>query len=436
MKSELENEFKEKTVTAEEAVQVVRSGDTVYVGATSSVAYVLCEALGRRADEIEDVTIGCALISRPMKILNHPNFRCRSFFLGPYERESLRAGTSDFDYTSEHFSKIDLWCRETLCANVAFLEVSPPDENGYMNLGPTGIGIHGFVMDTAKIIVAQINENVPYVFGEHNTIHISQVDYVVCANSELPEDKRIPASEAVDQIAGYIVDQIPDGACIQLGLGGVSEAVGYKLHCKNDLGIHTELMTSSMGELMKAGVVNNSRKAFVPGKTVAGSALGSKEFYRFLDRNPQVCFMPLTTVNQPAVIAQNDHMISINTAISIDLLGQVCADHINGCQYSGVGGQLDFVRGAQMSRGGKSFIAIESKTENKKLGRVSKIVSRFPAGAVVTTPRSDVQYVVTEFGCVNLQPLSMKDRVRAMIGLAHPDFRASLRQEAEQFGML
>ena len=215
----------------------------------------------------------------------------------------------------------------------------------------------------------------------------------------------------------------------------MANAVGAGLRSKNDLGAHSELMTDSMMELMKLGVLNNSRKNYMKGLTVAGFAFGSDELYRFLDHNSGVFFMPFPEVNNPINIAKNSNMISINTALTIDLMGQVVADNLSGRQFSGTGGQLDFVRGAQLSRGGKSFIAVTS-TVNSRSGPLSRIVPQLPVGAAVTTPRSEVQYVVTEFGCVNLKTLNMKDRVRAMIGLAHPDFRPQLTEDAKRCGLL
>lgn len=222
----------------------------------------------------------------------------------------------------------------------------------------------------------------------------------------------------------------------KFSIGSVANAVGYELKNRNDLGAHTELVGDAIMYLMKRGVLTNRRKSFLPGKTVTAFSLGSKELYDYVDHNESLYYLPFHIVNDCVNIAKNDHMISINTAMSIDLFGQVNADNIAGRQHSAIGGQLDFVRGAQMSKGGKSFIAITSTYNDKKAGRASRIVSHFPLGTCVTTPRSDVQYVATEFGCVNLKELTMKDRVRAMISLAHPDFRPQLMDEARQSGIL
>ena len=434
MNDAVRREFELKTITAQEAAKMVRSGDTVYVGANSTVACALTEALGDRAEELEHVTLAGGLITQDMNVFHHPAFRTISYFLGPNARKLVAQGIST--YTSQHLHRMDMWSRQTVNPDVAFLEVSEPDADGNMSYGATGVGFHMYIASCARTVILQINRNQPYVYGQDNTINIKDADYVVYADTQLAEVPDTAADETVERISRYIIDLIPDGACIQLGIGGISGAVGYGLKDRNDLGIHTEMMTNSMMYLMKRGVVSNRRKSFHPGKTVAGFAYGSSELYRFVDKNEQLYFAPFPVVNDPRVIAQNDDMVSVNTAMSIDLFGQVCAENIGGRQYSGIGGQVDFIRGAEMSRGGKAIIAIQSTGENRKLGRYSKICFQHPAGAVITTSRADIQYVVTEYGAVNLMPLSMRDRVRAMISLAHPDFRDQLTEEAKQARLL
>ena len=433
MTEQLKQLFQSKLTDPAQAVQLVQNGDRVFVGVCTSVANVLCDALADRADDLEGLEICGAMLPAQFRLLDHRGFRVNTYFMGAKERECWRQGRADF--TSVHLSQVDRWCRETAPADVAFLEVSTPDEEGYMSFGASGVALHTYVRQAAKRTILQINANVPYVFGEEIRIHISQADAVVCGNTPLMEDPGLAFSDTIQTISSYIIDQIPDGACIQLGLGGVSNAVGYGLKGKNDLGAHSELMTDSIMELMKLGVVNNSRKTWHQGQTVAAFSLGSAELYRFIDHNPQMYFMPFPLVNNPVNIAKNDNMISVNTALSIDLFGQVNADNFAGRQYSATGGQVDFVRGAQMSRGGKSFLAITSTVDNKKIGQSSRIVAQFPTGTAVTTPRSDVQYVVTEYGCVDLKPLCMRDRARALIRLAHPDFRPQLTDQARELGL-
>lgn len=437
MNEALKQEFINKTTTADEAVKLVNSGDTVFLGACTSLAYALCEALGNREDELEDVTITCSLAIRPMRLTSGKNpkaFRIVTYFMGAQERALLSVGLTD--YTSIHLSQLPIFFKETAPPDVAFLEVSPPDENGYMSLGANGVATGGYLQENAKKIILQINRNVPYVYGEYNLIHISEADAVIECDQELVENPNLPFDKPIQTISDFLLEQIPDGACIQLGLGGVASAVGFGLKQKNDLGAHTELMTDSMMELMKLGVLNNSRKQYIPNKTVASFAFGSKALYEFIDHNPDMYFMPYHIINDPYIIGQNDNMISINTALSVDLFGQVNADNIAGQQYSATGGQVDFVRGAQRSKNGKSFITITSTYQNKQKELCSRIVSQFPMGTAVTTPRSDVQYIVTEYGCVNLKPLTMKQRALAMISLAHPDFRPGLAEDAKRMGLL
>ncbi|MDR1322494.1 MAG: acetyl-CoA hydrolase [Gracilibacteraceae bacterium] len=431
-----EKEYKEKLKTPQEAAKAVKSGDIVYIGCSSSIAYTLSEALSARENEVENVTIACFMVTHPNSLFSGKNpraFKCLTFFMGPSERQMQKRGLAD--YTSLSYSEVDIFCKRTAPADVAFLHVSSPDESGYMSFGSAGVSMHTFVREAAKSIVLQVNRQMPYVYGEQNLIHVSEADAIVEVDEDMPGlETSIPIDEVMQSISNYLLEQISDGACIQLGTGGVATAVGYGLKKKNDLGIHSEMISDSLMELMQMGIVNNSRKQYLPHKTVTSFALGSKDLYRFLDHNPDVYFMPSLLVNDPAVIARNDNMISINTAMAIDILGQVCADNIAGRQHSAIGGQVDFVRGAQLSKGGKSFIAIASTYETKN-GRSSRIVTHLPPGSAVTTSRSDVQYVATEFGCVNLKPLSMQGRIRAMISLAHPDFRDMLTDEAKAAGV-
>lgn len=437
MNGTIQKEIQEKCVTPEEAVKLVKSGDVVYLGTTSSTANILARALAGRADELENVTLTCGIgnVTAPeMQELDPRAFRISTYFMGPWERKNRNR--VPIDYTSVHLSQVDIWCRETMPPDVAFLEVSLPDENGYMSYGANGVSHHSYIKDAAKKVILQINRNAPYLYGEQNLVHYTEADAIVEGHDEIATIPNLPIDDTLQTISDFLLEQIPDGACLQLGIGGVANAVGYGLKKKNDLGSHTEMVTDSIIELMNMGVINNKQKNFFPGKTVAAFTYGSKEAYRFVDHNPDFYFMPFPVVNNPVNIAKNDNMISINTALSIDLMGQVCSDNLGGLQYSATGGQLDFVRGAQMSKGGKSFIAVTSTVNSKRAGLQSRIVTHLPLGSAVTTPRSDVQYVVTEYGCVNLKPLTMKNRVRAMINLAHPDFRPQLTEEAKQAGLL
>jgi len=414
------------TMLPEEAVKLIKNGDRIYIGTCSSVAYGLLEALWARKAELEDITLTGGLLIAPADAICEKGFDLVTYFIGPAERKRMK--NTETGFTSVHLSHTDLWARETARPNVAFFEVSPPDKNGYASYGAGGVALGTIVKEMADTVILQINSRAPYVFGENNLIHISDADAIVYYDSKIPEAPAAPHEDSIDAIAGFLLENIPDGACIQLGIGSIANAVGYRLRDKNDLGAHTEIFTDSMMELMKLGVLNNKRKSFLPGKAATAVAFGSEALYKFLDHNEDIYFEHFCELNDPVNIAKNDNMISINSAVSIDLFGQVSSETVAGRQYSGTGGQLDYVKGAQMSKGGKSFIAVQSKA-----GTASRIVSEFAPGTVVTTPRSEVEYIVTEYGCVNLKPLCMRDRISAMISLAHPDFRPQLREEAKKF---
>lgn len=429
-------QYQEKCRSVEEAVKSVKSGDRIYVGTASSVAYKLCDALYERKEELEDVVICLGMMPRVLPFFlpeAKGHFSTCSYFVGVGER--VGAKDHQVEWTSLHLSQIRSWCKNIAKPNVAFLEVSQPDADGYMSLGAYGTAFHDYVRELADLVVLQVNKNVPYVYGKNNLVHVSQADIIAEADDELVNLPNLPFDDTVRTLSEHILPLIPDGATIQLGLGGISNAVGYGLKNHNDLGIHTEMLTDSMMDLMKAGNVTNRKKTYMPGKTVTAFALGTTELYEFVDHNEDIYFAPFAEVNNPYNIAKNDNMISINTAMSVDLYGQVVADCLRGKQQSATGGQVDYVRGAQMSKGGKSIIALTSTLEKKGGTRLSKIVSSLPAGTAVTTARSDVQYVATEYGCVDLSALTIQDRARALIGLAHPDFRDELVEQAKQLGI-
>lgn len=433
MKPEYQKQYDEKLLSLDDAAKLVRSGDRVYVGTCTSIAYGLCRALGKHMEGLKNITILCSNINKPLKITDgsNPEFRISSYFMGAVERAGVKKGITD--YTSYHLSQVDRWVKETAKPTVSFLEVSPPDEDGYFSFGASGVCLNTYLLECPGKIVLQVNRCAPYVCGESDRIHISQADYITEYDEDLFSVGDLPITPDVEKISQFLIDEIHDGDCIQFGIGGLANAVGYGLKHKNDLGCHTELIGDSLKYLMERGNITNRRKGFKPGKTTVSFALGSKALYKYLDRNEDVYFVPMPVGNNPANIALNDNMVSINSALSVDLLGQVVADNIDGVQYSGVGGQIDFMRGAQMSRGGRSYLALTSTYGG---GKGSRICARLNPGAIVTTPRSEVQYVVTEYGCIDLKALTMRERAQAMISLAHPDFRAELTKEAKQFGLI
>ena len=432
----MERFLEDKITTAAEAVKCVQSGDRVYVGTASSFAYELMDALWERRDELEDVTILCSMSLKPSKMFSTDHdernpFTIETFFLGARERVAHRKHGMPMNFTSFHLSQVDIWCREVGRPDVCFLEVTRPDEDGYVSFGPSGGCMYVYLMEKARTVVLECNAQTPYILGDPTSrMHISRADALILTDSAVSPLPNEEVDEVSQKISDLVLAEVPDGATIQLGLGKVSTAIGYGLMQKNDLGIFSELFSEPMMHLMQNGNVTNTEKGFMDGKSVFAFSLGTAEMYRFMDRNPLIYNCTFPFVNDPVNIAKNKRMISINTAMSVDLFGQVAADSMGWTQQSAVGGQLDFVKGAQMSEGGKSIIALASAFEkNGKLE--SKITLRFPVCTAVTTPRSEVQYVATEYGCINLKHLNMADRVRAMISLAHPAFRDQLTEEAK-----
>ncbi len=436
-----EERYKGKMMSAAEAAKLVKSGDRVYVGTASSFAYDMLEALWDRKDELEDVAILCSMSVRPSRMFSadhdgHNPFHVETFFLGAQERIAHRKHGMPLEFTSFHLSQIDLWCRYVGKPDVCFFQVSRPDENGMVCCGPSGGGMYTFLAENARDIVFECNAQVPYIMnGEKHLLPVSMADAVVYADYPVSPLAKDEVDEISQKISDIVMEEVPDGATIQLGLGKISTAIGYGLLDKNDLGIFSELFSEPMMDLMRNGNVTNKNKGFMDGLSVFAFSMGSNEMYDFMDHNPALYSGTFPFVNDPRNIAKNKRMMSINTAMSVDVFGQVAAESIGWSQQSAVGGQIDFVKGAQWSEGGKSIIALASSFE-KNGQRQSKICLNFPAGTAVTTPRSEVQYVATEYGCVNLKKLNMSDRVRAMISLAHPDFRDQMRDEAREHGLI
>ena len=433
--------YKGKIMSAAEAAKLVKSGDRVYVGTASSFAYDMLDALWDRRDELEDVAILCSMSVRPSRMFSadhdgHNPFHVETFFLGAQERIAHRKHGMPLEFTCFHLSQIDLWCKYVGKPDVCFFQVSMPDENGMVSCGPSGGCMYTYLAENARNIVFECNAQVPYIMnGEKHLLPLSMADAIVPADYPVSPLAKDEVDDISQKISDLVMEEVPDGATIQLGLGKISTAVGYGLLQKNDLGIFSELFSEPMMELMKNGNVTNKNKGFMDGLSVFAFSMGSNEMYNFMDHNPDLYAGTFPFVNDPRNIAKNKRMMSINTAMSVDLFGQVAADSMGFTQQSAVGGQIDFVKGAQWSEGGKSIIALASSFERDGQ-RQSKICLNFPAGTAVTTPRSEVQYVATEYGCVNLKKLNMSDRVRAMISLAHPDFRDQLRDEAKKHGLI
>jgi 4-hydroxybutyrate CoA-transferase len=316
------------------------------------------------------------------------------------------------------------------------IHVSPPDEHGFCSLG-VEVGLTKSPAESAKVIIAEVNEQMPRALGD-SFIHVSRLNHIVPVNYPIPE---LPMgdegpSDIIEKIAGFIADLIPDGATMQMGIGAIPDAVLKYLYNKKDLGVHSELFSDGVIGLVEAGVLNNARKTLHNGKIVAGFILGTKKLYQWIDDNPIVEFHRTEYVNDPFVIAQNERMVAINSAIEVDLTGQVCADSIGPKLYSGVGGQIDFIYGASRSKDGVPIIALPSTTTLRDGKQITRIAAMLKQGAGVVTSRNHVRYVVTEYGVADLYGKSIRQRARALIGVAHPDFRADLEKQAKELNYI
>jgi len=426
------NNYQSKLIPLEKAALLIKSGDCIGMPVGTNAPFELMNAVAARYEELENITVISGLLWLPFDHL-HP--RCKgkiqhqSLFLGPFERMAERHGNACS--LVNQFSKMDYLFNERIKNNVALLECTPPDENGYLSLGMFGVMTGRQFMKKADTVIVQVNKQMPYVYGKHAQVHVDEVDYLCEKDREPSLLPKARIGEAEKIIASHIVAQIPDGATIQLGVGNVSDAVGSLLQEKNDLGVHTEMLTNSMVTLAKKGVITCARKNFHPDKMICAFAGGDQELSDYMHQNRFVEILPVPYINDPRNIGKNDNLMSINNTLMVDLTGQVCSESIGFNQFSGTGGQLDFVRGAKYSKGGKSFIALNSTAETKN-GTISKITCALPPGTAITTPRTDTQYIVTEYGIVNVWGKTLPERVEALISIAHPDFRDQLTLEAKE----
>lgn len=427
--------YANKLMSLSDAAAKVESGWMIGMDAAAAHPAALVSAIAARAKagEISGVKIDTLLDVEPLECYADPElngkFNGVSWFTGGYARKAVNAGYADFIPT--YYRDIPGNVRRLYDYDVFITEVSPMDKHGYFSLS-TVSSMSEAKLDKAKRVFVVVNDCQPRaVCGLQ--VHVSQVDAIVENNHELPVLPPVKLDDVSVTIGNLIAEQIPDGACIQLGVGTIPDATGMALKSKHDLGIHTEMFVDSMIELIECGAVNNSKKQIHRGQCVTTFAFGSKRIYDFIDDNPGIAILPVDYVNDPNVICKNDNMISINAAVEVDLMGQVCAESIGTRHLSGTGGQVDFVRGACQSRGGKSFIAFTSTAKN---GTVSKIQPTLTPGAVVTTSKNDVDYIVTEYGIAQLRGLPLSKRVANLIAIAHPDFRDELTFEAKKRGMM
>lgn len=426
--------YRRKVTSAQAAVRCVGSGDHVWLHAGCNNPEELLAALVARAPELRDVevthllTFGAAPHVDPAV---RGSFRHRALFTGPNVRAAVNDGRADF--VPVLLSEIPALVRSRVIpVDVAFIHVAPPDEHGFCSYG-VGVECTKAAAESAREVVALVNKQMPRSLGD-SFIHASRLTQVVEIDRpviELPQVGRV--GETARAIGSHVAQLIENGSTLQMGIGEIPDAVLLFLKEKRDLGIHTEMFSDGVVELFESGVITGEAKTLHKGKIIASFVLGSKRCFDFLDNNPFVEFHPTDYVNDPFVIAQNDRMVAINSAIAVDLTGQVCADSIGRQVYSGFGGQLDFIRGAARSRGGRPIIALPSTARE---GKLSRIVDTLAEGSGVVTTRADVHYVVTEHGVADLRGRSLRERARALIACAHPDFREELGRAAKQRRLL
>jgi 4-hydroxybutyrate CoA-transferase len=424
-----EMDYKKRLKRADDALQCVKSGMRVYIQPGCAEPETLVEALMRRGPDLHDVeivhmmTMGCAPYVAP-EMAGH--FRHNAMFIGSNVRAAINDGRAD--YTPIYLSEIEaLFESGSMPIDVALIEVSPPDSHGFCSFG-VGVDTTLTAAKCARYVVAQVNDNMPRTYGD-SFIHVSDIDALVESSRPLCALTKAVVTDLQIAIARNVASLIEDGAVLQTGIGGIPDAVLPMLMDRKDLAVHSELVSDGVIPLIEAGVLTGARKNFKPRKIILGFALGSKRLFEFVDNNPIFEFHPTAYTNDPALIARNDKMVAINSALQIDLTGQVCSDSIGNQFYSGIGGQVDFLRGASRSKGGKPIIAISSTA---KQGTISRIVPTLDPGAGVVTSRGLVRYIVTEYGIAYLHGKSIRERAKALIEIAHPDFRSELYEYCEK----
>lgn len=422
-------QYRAKRTTAAEAVCAVRSGERVYVGAGCAVPHALVDALVDRAEELSNVEIVHILTVGPGRYAAKEmegHFRANALFVGPNVREAVNEGRAD--YVPVHLHQVPRLFKEgTLPLDHAFVTVTPPDEHGFCSFG-IEVGITKPAALAARRIVGEVNRLMPRTLGD-SFIHVSKIDAFVEVDRALDTFTPQELTGTEKRIGEHIAALIEDGACLQLGIGGIPAAVLDFLEGRKDLGVHTEMFSDGLVGLMERGIVTGERKNFHPGKVIAGFILGSRELYDFVHDNALIEFHPTDYVNNPFNIARNDRMVAINAALQVDLTGQICADSIGTQIYSGFGGQLDFIRGASLSHGGLPITALPATARG---GELSRIVPLLDHGAGVVTTRADAHTIVTEYGVAQMNGRNVRQRARALIEIADPRFREDLMRAAHE----
>ncbi|MBQ1681289.1 MAG: butyryl-CoA:acetate CoA-transferase [Agathobacter sp.] len=439
-----QEEYNQKLVSADEAVKVVKSGDWVDYGWCNNTPVALDEALAKRTDELKDVKLRGGILLAPLKVFEREDagehFCWNSWHMGGLERKLIARGCAY--YAPIRYSELPRYYRdmpESDRDDVAMFQVAPMDQHGFFNFGPNASHL-GAMCETAKHIIVEVNENMPRCLGGTETgVHISQVEYIVeGSNPPIGELGGSGAATEIDKkVAELIVNEIPNGACLQLGIGGMPNAVGSMIAESDlkDLGVHTEMYVDAFVDIAKAGKITGSKKNIDRFRQVYGFGAGTKKMYDYMDENPELMSAPVSYTNDIRQISALDNFISINNAVDIDLFGQINAESAGTKHISGAGGQLDFVLGAYLSNGGKSFICLSSTFASKDGTLNSRIRPTLATGSIVTDTRANGQYIVTEYGMICLKGLSAWQRAEQLISIAHPDFRDELIKEAEKMNI-
>jgi len=413
-----------KSVTAEEAVKIIDSNNRVYIQAAAAAPQQLINAMSARHEELRNVEV-CHLHTEggaPYANLEYrDSFHINSFFIGKNVRHTLKAGNGS--YTPVFLSELPmLFKRNIIDLDVALIHVSVPDKHGYCSLG-VSVEATLAAIENARFVIAQVNKNMPRTFGA-GIIHVSEIDTFVGCDDQLPGHEMAPPTDIENRIGNHVAGLIEDRSTLQMGIGSIPNAVLSRLGNHKDLGLHTEMFSDGVIDLILKNVINGNYKAVNRGRALATFLIGSQKLYDYVDDNPFIEMRASNYTNDVSIIKQNPKMVAINSAIEVDLTGQVCADSIGNNMYSGVGGQMDFIRGASLSEGGKAIIALPSVTSKG----ISRITPFLKPGAGVVTTRAHVQYVVTEYGVANLYGKTIKQRVKELVNIAHPDFRESIER--------
>jgi len=433
--SDWQQVYSDKLVSLESAVGKLASGDKIWAGGLLSVPVFFLKELDKHLTLFKGCEIYTGLMTTPFEFLKpqyRDNFKHISLFMGPIERKLQ--GVGNIEITNFHFSNFKEIFRH-IQPNTVVIEVSEPNSEGYVSLGACGGVASKIALSYAEKTILVINKHQPFIGNEDNLVHLDCADALVEGHHSIAGPKAGEPSELEKEIAQHVSPYVKDGMTVQIGIGTISNAMGMALRERKNLGIHTEMFTESLMEMCKAGAVDGSQKNYLPNKIVAAFAAGPQELMDFLHHNPAIEMGCMTKVVDANEVAKNDNFVSINTCVMVDLVGQVASEGVGFSQISGSGGQLDFVRGARMSKGGVSILALAATREGKQ-GLESNIRLALPIGTPITTPRNDVQVIATEYGSADLRGLTTSERVKALVAIAHPDFRDELLAEAQQHGLV